>query len=293
MAVVAIFGAGDLGGTLASTLAGRERVRELRLIDRATGVAAGKALDILQACPIESSSIRIQASGDLAAAEHASVIVLADEVGPPIAEWQGEAALTMVRRIRERNARAPIVCAGVTQAWLIARAVDELGVPASAIVGSAPFALAAAVRAMVALELNGSPQDVSLTLAGLPPTQIVVPWQTASVQGVALETLLDPIRLRRLEARLRYLWPPGPYALASAAARFAEGLIDGARGTFVGFSAAAPSDDRGAGAGGGSGGTGAAVAARPLRLDRGAVRALDLPELSGSQRLTLDAVLRR
>jgi hypothetical protein len=35
------------------------------------------------------------------------------------------------------------------------------------------------------------------------------------------------------------------------------------------------------------------AAARPLRLERGAVRPLDLPELTAHQRLALDAVLRR
>jgi len=28
-----------------------------------------------------------------------------------------------------------------------------------------------------------------------------------------------------IDAKIRYLWPPGPYALASAAARFVEALI--------------------------------------------------------------------
>lgn len=287
MAVVAIFGAGDLGGTLASTLAGRERIREVRLIDRAAGVAAGKALDILQAGPVESSSTRVTASADLAAAADADVVVLADDVGPPVAEVQGEGALALVRRIREQSPRVPIVCAGPSAAWLIARATTELRVPPAQLVGSAPHALAAALRALVALELNGSAQDVSLTVAGLPPAQIIVPWQSASVAGAALEGLLDPVRLRRLEAKARFLWPPGPYALASAAGRFAEAFIDGSRQTFCGLHALTSE------AGTGDAGGAAAVTAGPLRIDRGAARALPLPELTSAQRLLLDAARRR
>ena len=103
------------------------------------------------------------------------------------------------------------------------------------IVGSAPLALVAALKALVALELNGSAQDVSLTLAGQPPQAIAVPWQTASVNGESLERLLDAPALRRIESRVRYLWPPGPYALAAAAARMTEGLIAGCRQTLCGF----------------------------------------------------------
>ena len=83
------------------------------------------------------------------------------------------------------------------------------GFPSTHLVGSAPLALVAALKALVALELNGSAQDVSLTLAGQPPQAIAIPWQTASVNGESLERLLDAPALRRIESRVRYLWPPG------------------------------------------------------------------------------------
>ena len=46
MHTVAILGAGDLGGALARTLATRDAVSHIVLIDEAGAVAAGKALDI-------------------------------------------------------------------------------------------------------------------------------------------------------------------------------------------------------------------------------------------------------
>jgi hypothetical protein len=314
MSVVAIIGAGDLGGALASKLAGRNRVREVRLIDQAAGVAAGKALDILQAGPVEGSTTRVIApvpaaspatggtpQADLSAVAGASVIVLADEVGPPVTEIQGEAGLALLKRVRSYNAVAPIVCAGASQAWLVALGAAELGIPATHIVGSAPLALVAALRALVALELNGSAQDVSLTLAGQPPQAIAVAWQTASVRGESLERLLDAPAQRRIESRLRYLWPPGPYALAAAAARMTEGLLAGCRQTLCGFVATA---DSGSGGGGGGGHTGVSrtagsprAPARPVRVEPGPgpgrwqVGALDLPAFSSQQRVALDAIL--
>ena len=50
---VAIIGAGELGGSLAHVLARREIVRRIELIDPSGQIAAGKALDIMQAGPIE------------------------------------------------------------------------------------------------------------------------------------------------------------------------------------------------------------------------------------------------
>src|SRR5262249_38210156 len=206
---------------------------------------AGKALDILQAAPIELSSTRLTTSTDEATAmdavTEASVIVLADQIGTPgtsPVEIQGEAGLTLLRRVRAKNTRAAIVCAGATQSWLIAHAVAELGIPRSHIIGSAPQALVSALRTMVALELNGSAQDVCLTLAGTPPDEMIVPWHAASMNGATLDRLLDHATLRRLDAKVRSLWPPGPYALASAASRVVEALITGSTRTFCGFVAA-------------------------------------------------------
>ena len=55
--VIAIVGAGDLGGALASTLAARGRVREIRLIDEAGTAAAGKALDVQQSTPVHGTAV--------------------------------------------------------------------------------------------------------------------------------------------------------------------------------------------------------------------------------------------
>jgi malate/lactate dehydrogenase len=283
MSVVAIIGAGDLGGALASKLAGRDYVREVRLVDRAAGVAAGKALDIQQAGPIERTATRLSSSADLGAVEGAAVIAIADELGPPVAEIESEAGLALLKRLRAAAVHAPIVCAGASQAWLVGHAAAELDIPTTQLVGSAPLALLSALRALIALELNGSAQDVSVTLTGQPPHAIVVPWHTASMQGESLERLLDPAALRRIEWRLRYLWPPGPYALAAAAARFVESLVAGSRRTLCGFVA-----DRG------SSGSPRALA-RPVRTEPGPgsrwhVRTLDPPALSPQQRVALDAI---
>ena len=56
---VAIIGAGELGGALAHVLARRDVASTIRLIDETGGVAAGKALDIMQSAPIERFATRV------------------------------------------------------------------------------------------------------------------------------------------------------------------------------------------------------------------------------------------
>ena len=74
MSIIAVIGAGTLGGSLAHTLARRERVRELRLIDPSDRAATGKALDIQQSGAIEPFNTTVVATA-LADRLHSNVMV--------------------------------------------------------------------------------------------------------------------------------------------------------------------------------------------------------------------------
>jgi malate/lactate dehydrogenase len=100
------------------------------------------------------------------------------------------------------------------------------------VLGSAVEALAAAVRAIVALEARSSPAEVGLTVLGAPPAGFVIPWGEASVGGYALERVLTQVQLTRVEARAARLWPPGPFALGLAAATIAEAMVTSSRRTY-------------------------------------------------------------
>src|SRR5439155_12762318 len=120
---------------------------------------------------------------------------------------------------------AIIICAGASQRELIERGVGEHRLRPNRLIGSAPEALAAATRAMIALETNGSVNDIALTVLGVPPFHTVVPWQTVTIAGfAATDVLSEPVR-RRIEARLELLWPPGPHALATAAAEAISSIV--------------------------------------------------------------------
>ena len=68
---------------------------------------------------------------------------------------------------------------------------------------------------------------MTLAVLGIPPHHTVISWSDATARGQALTQLLEPPRLTRLKARVPYLWPPGPYTLASAASRVCEAIAGG------------------------------------------------------------------
>ena len=226
MSVVAIIGAGDVGGAIAHTLARRSRFREVRLIDAALGVAQGKALDIRQSGPVDHFDTVLSGAGDVLDAIGAAVIIVADAIGD--GEWEGERGLALVGRIVRAGGNAPIVFAGAKQTWLMEAAVRELGVPSHRMVGAAPGALVGAVRALVSLEMDGASRDVAVSVVGRPPT-FVVAWAAASVGGSAIADRVPAHRLLAISDSLRRLWPTGPQAVAAVTAEIAEGLAFGSR----------------------------------------------------------------
>lgn len=232
MATVCIVGAGELGGAIAHALARRERVSRVRLVDASAPVAAGKALDIQQSGAVERFHTRLEGTDDISRAAGCDVCVIADRFGRPSTEWQGDEGLAMLDRLRSFAAGIPIVFAGTEQSWLLAAAARELHLARERLIGSAPEALASAIRSIVAMEAGCSVAEVALAVIGAPPAGFVVPWGEASIGGYALERVLTPVQLRRIEARAARLWPLGPHALGLAAARVAEALVSSSRRTF-------------------------------------------------------------
>lgn len=204
---------------------------------------------------------------------------VAAPAAPPDRDEGNDPAWAWMERIFRLAGSAPIVCAGAAGGRLVARSVRELGICRTRVVGSAPEALIASLRAVIALEADVSPAQVAVQVVGALPAHPVVAWSSASIGGCPLDGRLSPPALARLRRRFDRLWPPGPYALASSAARVVEAVAAGAsRRTFTCFVA------------GDSGGLASAPAVA-VTLHRSGVGEVVVPHLSPAERVQLDNAL--
>lgn len=270
---VAIIGAGELGGSLAHVLARRGIARRIQLIDAAGQVAAGKALDIMQTGPIEGFSTLVSGGTDLTRVAGMPVVVIADRFKPQT----GEDDLLVLRQISQLASRAVVLCAGANGRELVERGVRELRYARQRLFGSAPEALAASIRALVALQTNGSVREVGLTVLGVPPAHTVINWDDATVGGFAATRMLDEVTRRRLSAQAGPLWPPGPHALAHAATEAIAAMTGVSRRTVTCF--VAPDD---------SSGRRTRCAAMPARLALTGITSIELPTLGVATQVALD-----
>jgi malate/lactate dehydrogenase len=105
----------------------------------------------------------------------------------------------------------------------------------------------------------------------------VIPWEDATIGGVALNHQMDEPSRRRLAARIAALWPPGPYALASAAAAVVEAMAGRSRRVATCFVAADTAS-----------GTRARTAALPVRFNACGIASILQPSLSVVEQVALD-----
>jgi malate dehydrogenase len=223
---VAIMGAGPLGSAVAHKIAERGRFQEVRLIDAAGGVAAGKALDIQQSAPIAGFHTRVRADRDPLSAAGASVIVIADAAEE--GEWDEAKGGALVDTLVRAGAAAAFVFAGPLQLGLMEAVARRGGVRSDRLVATAPSAMAGAAAALVSLEWNGAASGINLPVAGRPP-RLVIGWSSAAADGTLIESRVPAHRLLAISDAVERLWPPGPQAIAAATAPIVEALVWGSR----------------------------------------------------------------
>jgi malate dehydrogenase len=277
---IVVLGAGDVGSAVARQVAAADIAARVVLVDEAGAVARGKALDMAQAAPVDRHSTVIAGTDDVTAVVGAGIVVLADRHGG--GEWSGEAGLSLLKHVAGLNPVAPIVCAGVTQGTLIDRGVHELGLSRTRLFGTAPEAFRGAVISMVALDAEAAPGDIALMVLGRAPREIIVPWESASIDGRRLIDVLTPPMLTRIEDRLARLWPPAATALASATARVIRSMLTRAPRTHI-LQVVLPKDERASGQ----------SAMLPARVEPRGIRRVESPPLSSRDRVRLDTALAR
>ena len=72
---VTVVGAGNVGASCALRLADKE-LADVVLVDIVEGVPQGKALDMLEACPVEGSDVRVTGSNDYEASANSDIVVV-------------------------------------------------------------------------------------------------------------------------------------------------------------------------------------------------------------------------
>ncbi|RMG97610.1 MAG: malate dehydrogenase [Candidatus Dadabacteria bacterium] len=206
---ITVVGAGFVGATAAHWAAAKE-LGDVVLVDIVEGVPQGKALDLLQASPVEGFNVNVVGTNGYDETAGSDVVIIT--AGLPRKPGMSRDDLLLknfeiVKNVTEQVApRSPNAVIIVVSNPLDAMAYTALkvsGFPKERVVGMAGILDTARFRTFVSLELGVSVEDVQAFVLGGHGDSMVPLARYCSVGGIPLQSLLPPERIEALIERTR------------------------------------------------------------------------------------------
>jgi malate dehydrogenase len=236
---IALIGAGAIGGTLAH-LSLMKQLGDVVLFDVVEGMPHGKALDLLEAGPIEGFDANVTGTNDLKDIEGACVCIVTAGLPRKPGMSRDDLLETNVKVMKSVGAGikkyAPesfvIVITNPLDAMVTAMK-RITGFPKQRVVGQAGVLDSARYRTFVAMELKVSVRSVSAIVLGGHGDDMVPVRSLCHVGGTPVEKLIPADRLEAIEKRVRgaggevvnLMKTSAFYSPATAAIRMAEAYL--------------------------------------------------------------------
>ena len=193
---IALVGAGNIGGTLAH-LIGLKELGDVVLFDVFGGVAAGKALDIMQSAPVDGFDTRMVGTSDYAAIAGADIVIVTagfprmpgmsrDDLLAKNAEVIGQVAAG----IRDHAPDAFVIVITNPLDVMVWVMQQRSGLPASKVVGMAGVLDSSRFRHFLADEFKVSVEDVTAFVLGGHGDTMVPLTRYSTVAGIPIPDLV-------------------------------------------------------------------------------------------------------
>ncbi len=237
---VTVVGAGNVGSVVAQEVAMSD-FADVVLIDIVDGMPQGKALDMMQAAPIDGYDSEITGDNGYASSAGSDVVVITSGIARKPGMSRDDLLKTnmgivdsVTRSVVAESPDAVIIIVANPLDAMCHVAFDAAGFPKERVIGMAGVLDSARFRTFVAMELNVSVKDVqALVLGGHGDTMVPLPRFT-TVGGIPITELIAPERIAAISERtanggaeIVSLLKTGSayYAPGAAAAQMAEAII--------------------------------------------------------------------
>src|ERR1700744_1154470 len=193
---IALIGAGQIGGTLA-LLAGLKELGDIVLFDIADGIPQGKALDLVEASPVEGFNANLTGSSDYSAIEGASVVIVT--AGVPRKPGMSRDDLLGINLkvmeavgagIKQYAPDAFVICITNPLDAMVWALQKACGLPHHKVVGMAGVLDSARFRLFLADEFKVSVEDVTAFVLGGHGDAMVPLVRYSTVAGIPIPDLI-------------------------------------------------------------------------------------------------------
>jgi malate dehydrogenase len=206
---VTVIGAGNVGATAAQRIA-EEGIADVYLADVVEGLPQGKALDLVEAAPLQHHDQMIYGTNDYADTTESDVIVVTAGMARQPGQTRDDLLLKnsaivrdVVRKATQYSPEAILIVVTNPLDAMVHVALEASGFPRERVIGMAGVLDSARFRAFIAQDLGVSASDVSaFVLGGHGDTMVPVP-RYSTVAGIPLPELMKPDRIEALVERTR------------------------------------------------------------------------------------------
>ncbi|MFC4166796.1 malate dehydrogenase [Teichococcus aestuarii] len=193
---IALVGAGNIGGTLAH-LIGLKELGDVVLFDVFAGVAAGKALDIMQSGPVDGFDSKMVGAADYAAIEGADVVIvtagfprLPGMTRDDLLTKNAEVITKVAEGIKTYAPNAFVICITNPLDVMVWVLQQKSGLPPEKVVGMAGVLDSARFRLFLAEEFGVSVEDVTAFVLGGHGDTMVPLTRYSTVAGIPVPDLV-------------------------------------------------------------------------------------------------------
>ena len=206
---VSIVGAGNVGATTAHWIASKE-LADVVLIDVVEGIPQGKALDLLEALPIEKRDVSVIGSNDYAATANSDIVVITAGIPRKPGMSRDDLLHTnfkimsdVVQKVVAQSPESILIIVSNPLDAMAQAAFRQAGFNRERVIGMAGVLDSARFRTFIAAELNVSVENVTaFVLGGHGDTMVPLP-RYSTVAGIPITELIEPERLEQLVQRTR------------------------------------------------------------------------------------------
>lgn len=206
-AKVTVVGGGFVGSTAAHWIASKE-LADVVLIDINGDMAAGKALDLAQAGPVEGFDAEVKGGSDYALSAGSDVVIITAGLPRKPGMSRDDLLLTNAKIVREcatnvakHSPNCVLIIVSNPLDAMCHVALEATGFPRERVIGMAGVLDTARFRTFIAQELNVSVEDVqAFVYGGHGDTMVPMP-RYVTVGGVPLPQLLSKEKIDALVKR--------------------------------------------------------------------------------------------
>jgi malate dehydrogenase len=206
---VSIVGAGNVGATAAHWIAAKE-LADVVLVDVVEGVPQGKALDLLQAMPVERRDCNVVGTNDYAETANSDIVVITAGIPRKPGMSRDDLLNTnykimqdVVGKVVKYSPNCILIVVSNPLDAMAQAAYKLSGFSRNRVIGMAGVLDSARFRTFIAQELNVSVENVTaFVLGGHGDTMVPLP-RYSTVAGIPITELIEPAKLEAIVQRTR------------------------------------------------------------------------------------------